>query len=348
MSVSDHLSPSISVIIPVYQCFSYLPACISSVLSQTFSDFELILVDDGSDDGSEKLCDFYAAADSRIQVIHQRNKGVSAARNTGIAASHGYYLLFIDSDDTVSPDFFELLYQEAKKTSSMLTICGYSFFINKTKQEQIVLPEISNIINISHLCASYPKLFLNRIFLSVWGKLFCGDIIRTHGLHFSEQFSIGEDFLFLHNYLYLMKPLSIAVVNKALYRYIQYPNLGRRLSDSHHLSRIQTVGQLFVAAKTIYKKLHILDVGLPCIALYYMRTLCIVFGDSNLQNAEAKVEFRKCCYLQETKSALSALPFCPEALLYQIVFRTHSFLFLHFTILIRKQFLHFRNMYVPI
>ena len=98
---------TISVIVPVYKVEPYINHCVDSILAQTYRDFELILVDDGSPDNCGKICDEYAKQDSRVHVIHQENKGVSAARNAGISLAKGEYISFIDGDDYVEKDFFE-------------------------------------------------------------------------------------------------------------------------------------------------------------------------------------------------------------------------------------------------
>ena len=103
--------PEISVIVPVYKAEAYLHACIDSILSQTFSGFELILVDDGSPDGCGAICDDYAARDSRVRVIHQENQGQAAARNHALAAAKGDWVCFVDSDDAVHPQMLERLRQ---------------------------------------------------------------------------------------------------------------------------------------------------------------------------------------------------------------------------------------------
>ena len=107
--------PKISVIVPIYNVEKYLRRCVDSILNQTFSDFELILVDDGSPDNCGKICDEYAVKDRRIVVIHQKNGGLSTARNAGIdwafVNSNSQYLSFIDRDDWVHPDFLEFLYR---------------------------------------------------------------------------------------------------------------------------------------------------------------------------------------------------------------------------------------------
>lgn len=115
----------ISVIIPVYNAEKYLPTCLESVLNQTYSDLELILVNDGSKDGSGAVCDAFAARDSRVKVIHQENGGVSAARNAGLDRAAGAYISFIDSDDYVKPDFMERLYHNLTANNADISCCNF-------------------------------------------------------------------------------------------------------------------------------------------------------------------------------------------------------------------------------
>lgn len=121
--------PNISVIVPVYKVEPFIRRCVDSILSQTYEDFELILVDDGSPDNCGAICDEYAAMDGRVQVIHQKNGGLSAARNAGIdfvfANSRSQWLAFVDSDDWVHPDFLLLLHKAAEQTRSRISACGF-------------------------------------------------------------------------------------------------------------------------------------------------------------------------------------------------------------------------------
>ncbi|MBO0470858.1 glycosyltransferase [Enterococcus sp. DIV0242_7C1] len=117
--------PEISIIVPVYKVEQYLDKCVKSILAQTFQDFELILVDDGSPDRSGEMCDEYAKADQRITVIHQENGGLSAARNTGIEVAKGRYLGFVDSDDYIMEDMYELLYNNLKREDADLATVGF-------------------------------------------------------------------------------------------------------------------------------------------------------------------------------------------------------------------------------
>lgn len=114
----------ISIIVPVYNVEKYLNKCVDSILNQTFRDFELILVDDGSPDKSGAICDQYAKKDTRVRVIHKKNGGLSDARNAGIDVAKGKYLGFIDSDDYIAEDMYELLYTNIIKEEANLSICG--------------------------------------------------------------------------------------------------------------------------------------------------------------------------------------------------------------------------------
>ena len=117
----------ISVIIPVFRVEAYLRRCMDSVLAQTYEKMEIILVDDGSDDGCPVICDEYAEKDSRVRVIHQKNAGLSGARNTGIDEAKGEYLAFVDSDDYLSPEFLERLYMACIETDSDMSVCRWEY-----------------------------------------------------------------------------------------------------------------------------------------------------------------------------------------------------------------------------
>ena len=122
--------PEISVIVPIYNVEKYLGPCIDSILAQTFKDFELILVDDGSPDRCGKICDEYERVDKRIRVIHQENSGLSAARNVGLDVMVGKYVTFIDSDDLVDKRFLEELYDNLQNDKAQISLCQFQEFEN--------------------------------------------------------------------------------------------------------------------------------------------------------------------------------------------------------------------------
>ena len=135
-------SPEISIIVPVYQVEKYLNECIDSILAQTFTDFELILVDDGSPDNCPALCDAAAEKDSRVRVIHQQNKGLSGARNAGIDVARGNWLGFVDSDDMIDPTFCEKMLHTAGRLHH---IFGISLYTETAHSLHGLLPDFSGL-----------------------------------------------------------------------------------------------------------------------------------------------------------------------------------------------------------
>ncbi len=127
MTVGTEGKPIISVIIPVYNVERDLQRCLDSVIAQTYSHIEILLVDDGSTDNSCMICDRYAGIDSRISVIHQKNGGVGKARNAGLDAATGDYISFVDADDWLEPEMLEKLLQKAQAADASVAICGAWF-----------------------------------------------------------------------------------------------------------------------------------------------------------------------------------------------------------------------------
>lgn len=118
-------TPLISIIVPVYQVKDYVGECVASLLAQTYTNLEILLVDDGSTDGSGEICDRYAERDSRVRVVHQENQGLSAARNIGIDLMKGEFVAFVDSDDVVLPNFIDTLYELVEKYQTDIAACAY-------------------------------------------------------------------------------------------------------------------------------------------------------------------------------------------------------------------------------
>lgn len=123
----------ISIIVPVYNVEQYLDDCLISIINQTYKNLEIILIDDGSTDKSGKICDEYAKKDSRIIVIHKENGGVSSARNAGLRIAKGAYIGFVDPDDWIAEDMYEVLYSNAKKYDADVSVCKYKIVKNRRK-----------------------------------------------------------------------------------------------------------------------------------------------------------------------------------------------------------------------
>ena len=150
--------PIISIIVPVYNSENRLKSCIDSILNQTFRDFELILVNDGSKDSSGKICEDYAEKDTRVKVIHQSNMGVSEARNTGLKYSVGTYIGFVDSDDYIDKKMYETLYNLMIKNNAEITVCGVR---EKWPDKEMVYSEKSELL-ILHKQDSIKFLFIGK------------------------------------------------------------------------------------------------------------------------------------------------------------------------------------------
>jgi len=185
--------PIISVIVPVYKVETYLDQCLQSIVAQSFSDFECILVDDGSPDNCPKICDQYAKIDKRFRVIHQDNQGLSVARNTGMFYSHGEWICFIDSDDCIHPDYIDILYSTAKKYNADVVCCRHKSISEKENISKIWEKQQPIFIDIKTgkdaLTLHYKK---GAFSFNVWDKLYKREVIIKHifppGLYHEDQY----------------------------------------------------------------------------------------------------------------------------------------------------------------
>lgn len=180
-------APLISVIIPVYNVEQYLRKCVDSVRAQTYRNLEIILIDDGSTDSSSRICDEYAAQDSRIKVIHQKNQGVSAARNAGLKIAKGEYVGFVDADDYIEADMYQYLYHLCVDHQTSVSVCNYACIINGVKR---TMPPISKE-GVFPISAALEKLHTQ---LFSFNKLFKKQLVGH--IEFSTDIFIGEDMMF--------------------------------------------------------------------------------------------------------------------------------------------------------
>jgi glycosyltransferase involved in cell wall biosynthesis len=213
--------PVISVIVPVYNAEEVLHYCIDSIINQTYKEFELILVDDGSKDNSGKICDEYAEKDSRIKVVHKQNEGVSVARNTGITRATGKYICFVDSDDYLDEDYLEeLIIAEEKYPDCDNIWCGFKTVqdYNGSVTQKVVSGEDGDIS--FYTVKDIMTLHAQWLDAMPWNKLFIRDIIIKNNIEFPKDLSLGEDLIFNLKYLNYSDK-KIVIVNKMLYNYIR-------------------------------------------------------------------------------------------------------------------------------
>ncbi len=199
----------ISVIVPVYKVEAYLSRCIDSILAQSFTDFELILVDDGSPDYCGKICDKYASKDARIRVIHQQNGGAASARNAGIDIAKGEWLAFIDSDDWVHPDYLKMLFEAVKEFGADVSACRY-----KTVEDGTQVNNGSETALISAENAEEYWVKDRTGAVVPWGKLYKSELFEA--LRFPDGV-IGEDEFVSYKVLFGCNKLI--VMDNVLYYY---------------------------------------------------------------------------------------------------------------------------------
>lgn len=233
----------ISVIVPVYNIEQYLLKCADSLLNQTYTNLEIILVDDGSLDKSPMLCDELAAQNPRVRVIHQTNQGVSHARNVGIDHANGQFITFVDSDDFIELDMIESLYSLLLSSQSDIATCEITFFTEGT------LPQINNKENSTMVLSGKEAikniLYQKSIINGAVAKLF--DKRLFDNTRFSEDITIAEDLEL--NYRLFSKAKRIAVTSAQKYHYLQRINSATRSQFS--LKRMQGLSVIL----SIYKKL---------------------------------------------------------------------------------------------
>ena len=215
--------PKITVIVPVYNAEKTIKRAVNSITGQSFSDFELILVDDGSKDASGRLCDMLAKEDARIKVIHKQNAGVSAARNDGMKAASGEYIQFVDSDDYLPDNFLErMICTQEEYGRDTFVWCGVNVIYENLKTTDKLLffrePDKRIITSTEDIFALFQVNLLNPLD----NKLFVRDIIVKNHLRMDESIQIAEDLLFNIQYLEsLDHRMQIVVENTLAYSYVQ-------------------------------------------------------------------------------------------------------------------------------
>ena len=210
-------SPKISIIVPVYKVEKYLRRCLDSIVAQTFTDWECILIDDGSPDNSGKICDEYAEKDGRFRVIHQENAGVSAARNAGLEVIKGKYCMFVDSDDTLKDNSLLKIVNVLNDNKADIYIFQTTYY-----KEKGCIDESNFFRNKNTITADeYIKAMLTgTTSVGPVSKVFISETAKK--VIFDKKLKIGEDFLFLLTYA-LMVSNQICVSHFSTYNYLYNP-----------------------------------------------------------------------------------------------------------------------------
>ena len=277
----------ISIIIPIYNVESYLPRCIDALLSQSFQDFELILVDDGSPDHCGEICEQYAVKDTRIKVLHKQNGGLSDARNAGLRVASGEYIAFVDSDDWVAADFLKLLYETMQKTGADIVECN----VLKTSDETVLQAAPSSAeteaaasdvsapgsaVSCYNTEQALRELICDGIFRqTVWNKLYRRACLKNI---FFEVGKTNEDEFW--TYQVFGRAKQIVKVDLALYYYFQRP--GSIMQTSYSVKRLDALEAKAARQKYIEEQFP----ALGPLAKRNLVASCIYAGQMSLKNLQ--------------------------------------------------------------
>ncbi|MGG3383611.1 glycosyltransferase [Heyndrickxia faecalis] len=212
----------VTIVVPIYNSEKFLSRCLKSIQNQTYKNIEVIMVNDGSQDNSLKICLEFANKDSRFTVINKENGGVSSARNVGIEKANGEYINFIDPDDWIDNAMIERLYSTIKKYNSDISICNYV-------KEYVYNDEQKQLINVDRLIKTYDRIqALNEMLKPnsfkgfVWNKLFSLNLIKENKIKFDENINFCEDLLFCCETM--LKAKKIVYDNSPFYHYFIHSN----------------------------------------------------------------------------------------------------------------------------
>ncbi|MCI6919262.1 MAG: glycosyltransferase [Lachnospiraceae bacterium] len=240
----------VSIVVPIYNVDGYLEKCIESIRNQTYDNIQIVLVDDGSTDSSGVICDHFQALDGRIEVVHQENRGLVAARKAGLEICNGDYVGFVDGDDYIDPEMYSNLITYIEETEADIVHSGYFKNDNKdivwgTVENSICELNVENTDKILHMLMA-PINSVELISASIWSKLYKRDVaLRAYRIVPDEQ-SYGEDILFFCNAL--MQSEKIVIVNTAFYHYVLRNN-----SITHKIKR-----DIWFREYSLYK--HLLEI----------------------------------------------------------------------------------------
>lgn len=319
----------LSIVVPVYNSAQTLNLCLDSILGQGYENFELILINDGSSDDSLKIIKKYSSSDKRIIVLNQVNKGVSAARNSGIRKSKGDLILFIDSDDTIEQGYFEKVVDCYLHSKADVIFVGYNFIKNSRRSINL-RDKVGCLSDAKSFEFDLIKLVNNKLFLSTCSKAYSLSLVKNNKLFFDDEVFNGEDLLFNIDFFKYVNKYEF--INECYYNYII--KAGGSLSQSVDVGRIKNNAKLIKCVAAFCRDMDLFNGGLGIFAKYYFKSQLyaydLIASSGKLSKAQTDSIIHEIFSLDETKLALSTrsyFNFDIEWLCYRIVFSIESKLF---------------------
>lgn len=251
--MGEYIDDLISVIVPIYNTKDYLVRCIESIINQTYKKLEVILVDDGSTDGSDEICREYSKKDDRVVFIRQENSGVVEARNNGIRNAHGKYIAFVDSDDYIELNMYENL---LKKMGNYDLISSGFIMHDEFQNNKRIIDRVDKKIytaqNIAELYSKFIYDFNNNILYPInpanWSKIFLHKIIDTYFEKLNKKIFYGEDTIFL--YEYILRCNSVIFLDECYYHYNYVEN---SVSHKQNFNMLENNSKLYIYLKNLFE-----------------------------------------------------------------------------------------------
>ena len=258
------MEPTVSIIVPVYNAEHTIPRCIESILNQEYSDFELLLVNDGSTDGSGAVCNAYAARDARIRVIHKENTGVSDTRNTALDQARGTYLQFLDSDDWITPDATSSLVRAAESAQCDLVVSDFYRVVGERVSQKGDIDD-DGVMTREEYAAHMMENPADFYYGVLWNKLYRRSIVEAHHLRMDPEISWCEDFMF--NLEYIRYAETFRALQVPIYYYVK--------------TKGSLANQSLTISKTVKMKLMVFE--------YYQRFFKSVLDEEEYEKSRLKV-----------------------------------------------------------
>lgn len=291
-------NPKISVAVPVYKVEKFLPACIESILSQSFTDFELILIDDGSPDNSGEICEKYAEKDSRIRVIHKENAGLSHTRNVGIETARGAYIYFLDSDDCMLPDTLQTLYDTAVEYGSDIVMGGYRAVVERDGVETASFDYTSPTVHVNgkQEIARHVLDWKNKVLIDLTcNKLYRLDLLRESGVRMPVG-ELFEDTEF--NLRFLPHVQSFTNIERCLFNYMQ--RTSGSITKSYNPDKIVFLKKRHIALKEYFDTVGAVTEEIEQqISFFYIKYIFSCFIDLFFKEAYLSGKQRRAFMKQE-------------------------------------------------
>ena len=247
------IEPVVSIIVPVYNAAAHLERCVESLVQQNLENLEILMVDDGSNDGSAEICDYYSQRDSRVRAIHGPNFGPSHARNIGVRGSRGEFIQFVDADDFVDTGMSALLLGAQRSQNADLVIAGFEVIDDTTGSRAGYHLDEMRVLDRAQFLNCFHELRNAHLINSCWNKLYRASLIYSKGIEFCEELDFAEDALF--NFSYMARSRSTIVLTETPYRYIRYAtddSLSRRYRPNmYEIARLEmeAMTELFVGSE---------------------------------------------------------------------------------------------------